>query len=220
LTSAATDVDQNFTVGTLTLSNAGDSATILNGVALTVEGNISNAGTITLGSTGGTTELQVGTSAGGANVILSGGTLVMSNNAPNYIFGVTGTDTLTNEETISGSGNIGNGQLTLVNSATGVINANGSAGMTIDANGGLTNTGTIEATGGSTLNLLNMGPQVGTTGITNTGGTILANASTLVVTSSTITGGTITLTGASTLELNNKRDHGRHADQRAHLSKH
>ena len=122
LTTAATDVDTNFTIGTLTLSHAGDSATILNGVQLTVGGNISNAGTITLGSSGNITEFVLN-----ANATLSGGgTLVMSNNANNYIFGAAATDTLTNQETISGAGHIGNGQLTLVNSGT--INSNGRRG--------------------------------------------------------------------------------------------
>ena len=202
LTTAATDVDTNFTIGTLTLSHAGDSATILNGVQLAVGGNISNAGTITLGSSGNVTELLLDANA----TLNGGGTVVMSNNANNYIFGAASTDTLTNQETISGAGHIGNGQLTLVNSGT--INSNGSAGMTIGANGGITNTGTIEATAGSTLLLLNMGPQDSDTGITNTGGTISANGSTLGVQSTTITGGTVTLTGASTLQMNNSAIEG------------
>jgi hypothetical protein len=201
LTSAATDVDQNFTVGTLTLSNAGDSATILNGVTLTVGGNITNNGTITLNSSGGTTNLVVGTPAGGQTITLSGsGKLIMSNNANNSI---SGDNTLLNEETISGAGQIGapalgEGLLTLANSGT--INANASAGMTIDAAGGVTNTGTIEATGGATLELTNTGSPAYME-IINTGGTISANASTLIVTGTTINGGTVTLTGAATLEL-------------------
>src|SRR5580692_11039274 len=202
LTTAATDVDTNFTIGTLTLSHVGDSATILNGVVLTVGGNISNAGTITLGSSGNVTELVLGANA----TLNGGGTVVMSNNASNYIFGAAATDTLTNQETISGAGHIGNGQLTLVNSGT--INSNGSAGMTINANGGITNTGTIEATAGSTLLLLNMGPQDSDTGITNTGGTISATGSTLGVQSTAITGGTMTLTGASLLQMNNSAIEG------------
>jgi hypothetical protein len=139
-------------------------------------------------------------------VTLSGGAVVLTNNANNFIFGGSATDTLTNQETISGAGHIGNNALTLVNSGT--INSNGSAGMTIWANGGITNTGTIEATAGSTLLLLNMGPQGFDTGITNTGGTISANASTLQVTSTTITGGAVTLTGASLLQMNNSAIEG------------
>ncbi len=222
LTTAATDVDQSFTIGTLTLSNAGDSATILNGVTLAMEGNISNAGTITLAngavlnefgttintisnsgtialnSSGSTTELMVGSTAGGQTITLSGGgRLTMSNNVNNVITGATESDTLFNKGTISGAGQIGAVQLTLANSGT--INANASAGMTIDAAGGVTNTGTIEATGGATLRLLNMGGE--TLGIINTGGTITANSSTLIVSGTTINGGAVTLTGAATLQM-------------------
>src|SRR5258706_5340689 len=86
------------------------------------------------------------------NVTLSGGTVTMSNNVNNFIFGQVSTDTLTNKETIQGAGQIGNGKMTLVNSGT--INANQSAGITVNANGGATHTGTLEATSRSTLALL------------------------------------------------------------------
>src|SRR5258707_5855477 len=52
LTSAATAEDNSPTIGTLTLSNAGDSVTVLNNTTLTVDGNISNAGIINLASGG------------------------------------------------------------------------------------------------------------------------------------------------------------------------
>ena len=198
------------TAGSLTLSNTGDtlniggetltvsgattnSGTIAvnNNSTLTVDGNISGAGTITMNSTGNFTELILG-----GNVTLSGGTLTMSNNTQNYIQGSTALDQLTNQETIQGAGQIGHGQMALVN--TGTIDANQSAGLTIDANDGLTNTGTLEATGGSgnTLTLQSMGS------VNNTGGTISANGSKVVVNSSTITGGNVTLTGAGTVQLN------------------
>src|SRR5271165_3121849 len=150
---------------------------------------------VQLNSSANLTELIVGSSAGGQNVTLSGGSIVMSNNAENYIFGGTTTNTLTNEETISGAGHIGKGELILVNSGT--INANQSAGLTIFTPGGITNTGTIEATAGATLLLTSSGTE------TNTGGTISANGSELQVTNTTINGGAVTLTGASTLQLNN-----------------
>ena len=42
---------------------------------------------------------------GASNVTLSGGgTVTLTNSTLNYIYGATGTDTLTNEETISGAG--------------------------------------------------------------------------------------------------------------------
>src|SRR3984893_13191917 len=180
----------------LTLGLSTDRLLFNNGTSLTVSGStISNAGAILLNSVGNFTELIIGA----ANVTLSGGgTLMMSNNAQNIIIGASGTDKLTNQETIQGAGNIGYGRLTLVNSGT--INANQSAGLTIDTPGGLTNTGTIEATGGTLL-------LYGTT-VTNTGGKISDSGKTLQLTNSTINGGTVTLTGASTLQLYNGIIHG------------
>ncbi len=180
--------------GTLGLSNTGDVLNIQNGAILDAFGNITNTGTLNLNSSGNFTELVLE-----GNVTLSGsGTVTLSNNANNFIFGHLGTDTLTNQETIQGAGNIGNGSMTLVNSGT--INASQSAGMTLQVSGGVTNTGTIKATGG-TLKLL-------TTTVTNTGGTISANANILNLTTSTINGGAVTLTGAATLQLVNGTIHG------------
>jgi hypothetical protein len=193
LTTAATNVDSSTipAIGTLTLSNAGDSATILNNIILTVDGNITNNGSLNLSSTGNFTELVLG-----GNVTLSGtGTVTLSANTQNYIFGATSLDQLTNQETIQGAGQIGHGQMALVNSGT--IDANQStATMTIDVNDGFTNTGKVEATAGATLLLSSTGT------INNTGGTILANASTVQVNSSAVSGGNVTVTGAGTLQLN------------------
>jgi hypothetical protein len=180
--------------GTLTLSNSGDVLNIQNAAILDASGNITNNGALNLNSSGSFTELVLE-----GNVTLSGsGTVTLTNNASNYIFGAATADTLTNQETIQGAGHIGNGEMTLVNSGT--INANQSAGMTIQVNGGVTNTGTIKATGG-TLELLS-------TTVTNTGGTVSANANILNLTSSIINGGAVTLTGAATVQLNNGTIHG------------
>ncbi|MBV9761827.1 MAG: hypothetical protein JO340_14795 [Acidobacteriaceae bacterium] len=160
-----------------------------NGSVLNLQsGSYPTLGTVQINSTGNNTELVLN-----GGVTLSGGSITMSNNAANYIFGGSSTDTLTNQETITGSGQIGSNQMTLINSGT--INANGSAGMTIEPNGGTANTGTIEATNGSNLVLSN-------TTVANAGGAISANASTLKVSNSTVNGGSLTLTGASTLQLN------------------
>ena len=103
-------------------------------------------GTVALNSSASQTSLVVD----GAKVTLSGGTVTMSiDDAANYIFGAAKADTLINEESISGAGHIGNGQMTLTNSGT--IDSDDSAGMVIQANGGTKNTGTLEATAGSTL---------------------------------------------------------------------
>ena len=202
LTNSATGVIESF-AGTNTLggtvdNSAGGLLKIDNGSVLNLEsGAYAKLGTVQVNSSGSATELAIpGT---GSNVTLSGGSVTLSNFANNYIFGAASTDTLTNQETISGAGNIGNGSMTLVNSGT--INSNGSAGMTLSTAGGTTNTGTIEATAGSKLT-------VNGTTVTNTGGTVTANASTLELINATVNGGTVTLTGASTLQLWNGIVHG------------
>src|ERR1700685_3673437 len=138
-TGSAASVTENVsaTINNLTL-NSPNSWTLLNANALTIDGSsISNAGKMTMSSTGSTTELIIGSSA----VTLSGGgSLTLSNNTANYIFGSATADRLINQETIQGAGQIGDNEMTLVNSGT--INANASAGLTIDANGGASNTGT------------------------------------------------------------------------------
>jgi hypothetical protein len=184
------------TLGGTINNSAGGTFKIDNGAVLDLEaGTYSQLGTVQINSSGSFTELVLL-----GNATLSGGTVTMSNNANNYIFGTATADTLTNQETIQGAGHIGNGTMTLVNSSTGIINANQSGGMTLQISGGMTNSGTIEATAG-TLELL-------ATTVTNTGGTISANANILNLTSTTINGGTVTLTGAATLQLNNATIHG------------
>ena len=136
-------------IDNLTVSSS-SSLAIAVGNNLTITGStLANAGAITLNSTGIATYIVIGA----PSVTLSGGgTITMSNDAGNFIVGSATTNTLTNEETIRGAGSIGGGNgstsLTLVNSGT--IDANQSAGMTIQANGGTTNTGTLESTAGST----------------------------------------------------------------------
>jgi hypothetical protein len=185
-TTAATTADQSFTIGTLTLSKSGDSVTVANGEALYVGGNISNAGTITLDSTANYTDLVLD-----ANVTLSGsGTLVLGSATPyNTIQASSAFYTLTNQSTIEGQGQIGVGtELGLSNSGT--INANVSGGtLNLNSNEADTNTGTLEATNGGTLELSGQS-------WTNTGGNITAGTgSSVVLYGANITGGTITGTG-------------------------
>jgi fibronectin-binding autotransporter adhesin len=195
LTTAATNEDDNASIGTLTLSNAGDSVTLANGTSLTVSGNISNNGTITINSAGSGTVLDIG-----AALMLSGnGSVVLGTGGPNYISGPGGT-VLTNASTISGgntggSDNVGDGALVLAN--TGTINANVSgATLVVQPGGASTNMGTLEATGGGVLNLNG-------SSWTQTGaGTISAQAGSTVVLydSVSITGGTLTTSGTGVIE--------------------
>jgi len=110
--------------------------------------------------------------------------------------GAVATDVLTNvNDTISGGGQLGNGQLTLVNQASGKINATGkNNALTLDtgASGSFSNAGLIESTGVAGLVITS------STG-TNTGTIDGLTKSTLTITNSTIINakGTIAASGAS-----------------------
>jgi hypothetical protein len=123
--------------------------------------------------------------------------VTMSNNANNYIAGGATTDTLTNQETIQGAGHIGNNRMTLVNSGT--INANQSAGMIIQANGGFTNTGTLGVSSGVLMQVTG-GPFINFSGSTLTGGTYNVGG-TLKIDQLGTTGGEI-VTNAAKIILN------------------
>ncbi len=177
----------NGSTGTLQLGLSTDSLGISDNTTLTVAGSsIINAGTISMNSIGDNTFLSIT----GSTTLSGSGTLTMSDRINNFI---QGGGTLTNQSTIQGSGQIGNGALTLVNS--GMIDANQSVELLINPNGGTTNTGTLEATAAGTL-LLQTDP------ITNTGGTILASGtgSTVVLNGGSVSGGTLTTTGGGIIE--------------------
>ena len=167
---------------------AGGQLKIDNGGVLNITGSsIVNNGTFTMNGSANATFLEIDA----ANVTLSGnGTLTLSNFGANAIGGSSSTNVLTNQETIQGAGNIGDGQIGLNNQGT--IDANQSAGMTLQvSSAGGTNTGTLEATAGSTLTVFG-----GT--YTQTGaGKFLATGvnSEVLLDATSITGGT--LTGAS-----------------------
>lgn len=170
------------------LTNSG-TLQVPNNNTATLVGAINNTGAIQLNSVGNLTELIVG----GSHVTLGGGgSVTLSNSSQNFIFGTAGSNVLTNQETIQGGGTIGNNLLTLVNSGT--IDANVSTALNINPSGGTTNTGTLEATGGGTLNLFG--------NVTNTGATIQATgaSSTVVLNAATITGGTVTAGSGSTIQ--------------------
>src|SRR6202035_468701 len=105
-------VSSTNTLGGTINNSAGGTFKIDNGAILDLEtGTYSQLGTLQLNSSGSFTELVLQ-----GNVTLSGGTVTLSNNAQNYIFGHASGDVLTNQETIQGAGHIGNGVMTLVNS--------------------------------------------------------------------------------------------------------
>jgi hypothetical protein len=193
-----------------TLGNIADSSSTLSGVtisagttfinsndsSLSVSGTITNNGVILLNGAagGGNSILDLS-----ANTTLSGGTLTMTEITNSgfaaIIQGASAGLTLTNSGVIQGAGVIGNdGNFTLSNSGT--VNAN-SSGQTLTLNsnslGGVTNTGTLEATNNGTLQI--------STVINNAGGNITANGG-AVLSNSTIQGGTLNTTNGGTMGTN------------------
>jgi hypothetical protein len=86
--------------------------------------------------------------AGGAT--LTGvGTLTLGNSAANRVYGATATATLTNvDNRIVGAGQLGDGQMILINEAAGLINGNDATALVIDTGANtIVNDGFIEATG-------------------------------------------------------------------------
>ena len=173
---------------------------VTNGSSLTLAGLITNTGKIELGASGGTTKLLISGNVG------LGGTISMSNNANNVIEGAsTGNEVLTNEGTIEGSGNIGNGFMGFVNTRT--ILANQSIPLIIDAgsagfsNSSGTKNGTLQVNQNDTLNII--GPFSNFSGTTLTGG-IYSVAGALEFTGADIVtnAASITLTGTSSKIIN------------------
>jgi hypothetical protein len=168
--------------------NAG-SMTIGDGAILPLSGTIDNTGTITLSSTGDETDLQLiehGITLEGA------GQVILSDNAENVITGTVSDVTLTNvDNTISGAGQLGAGQLTLVNAGT--IDATGNNSLVIDTGtNAVTNSGTLEATGAGGLLIHS--------DIINTG-VLWANGGNVTVEGNVSGNGTAVIDGAATLEF-------------------
>jgi hypothetical protein len=160
---------------------------------LSLSGTINNTGTISLASIGNSTFLTISGSA-----TLTGAGSVTLGVGPNFIQGAsTGNEVLTNQQTIQGAGFVGNGFLVLKNQGTIVANVP-SETLTINASsGGVTNTGTLEATNSGILLLIG--------NYANTGGTILADANpnrgaVVYLNGATITGGTLSTNRGGVIE--------------------
>jgi len=163
--------------------------TIGDGALLPLSGIIYNTGTIELNSVGNATELEL---IRHGITLQGGGQVTLSDSGGNAIFGTDPTVTLTNvDNTISGAGQIGEGQMTLVNSGT--IIANGTQVLVIDTGSNVViNSGTLEATGSGGL--------IVNSDISNSG-LIWAYGGNITI-NGTVTGtGSAVITGSSTLEF-------------------
>jgi hypothetical protein len=133
---------------------AGTTVDVVDGSTVTLEGTTTDQGSIAVGSVAGATLAIAPVGLLTGVTLTGGGSVVMSDSAANLITDTGVAATLTNAgDVISGAGMIGNsgdGLLTLVNKgtidATGIVNA-----LTIDTGNAVSNTGTLEATGGGKL---------------------------------------------------------------------
>lgn len=181
LTSTGTGFFESRTSSTLdgvTLSS-GSSFRIPNATNTTLLNSISNAGTLSLQSSGNSTDLIIDASG---TTLSGGGVIELSNNTGNRIYGATAASLLTNtNNTIRGSGQIGVGQLAFTNQGTVEANLSG-ATLTIDpAASAFVNTGTYRAVNGGVL-VLNTGSFNNNTGTiqTQTGSTVRLSGGTTV----------------------------------------
>jgi len=172
--------------GNPSLSNLTNNATyqIVSSGSSTIAGTINNLGTIQVN--GG---LFVNGSA-----TLKGGSVPIAY-PDGSIISLSGATTLINQSNITGSGFIGDANLTFTNQGT--VNATDSANHLVFNGSATNNTGTMEASGGGTLQIQNT--------INNNGGTIEAlTGSTVLVDTNTgvISGGTLKTTGTGTFDTN------------------
>jgi hypothetical protein len=148
-----TQAGSNTTLNGVTIV-AGTTVDVVDTSTVTLEGTITDQGSIAVGSAAGATLAIAPVGKITGVTLLGGGSVVLSDSTGNLIAAASGmTATLTNaKDVISGAGMIGNsgdGKLTLVNGGT--IDATGVNALTIDTGHTVTNTGTLEATGGGKL---------------------------------------------------------------------
>jgi VCBS repeat-containing protein len=171
-----------------TMANSG-TMTISDGAILPLGGVIDNTGTIALQSNGAETDLEILVES---VKLQGGGHVTLSDNDQNVIFGGASNATLVNvDNTISGAGQIGAGQMTFVNSGT--IIADGAHALVIDTGANVvTNSGTLESTG--------TGGMVVESDVANIGN-LWANGGNITVHGDVTGHGSALISGASTLEL-------------------
>ncbi|WP_456794092.1 VCBS domain-containing protein [Bradyrhizobium sp. USDA 4506] len=159
--------------------------TVGDGAILPLSGVIHNTGTIALNSTGDETDLQL---IGHGLTLDGGGQVTLSDSSGNFIAG----STLTNvDNTISGAGHLGAGQMALINEGT--IIATGTNSLDIDTGASsVINSGTLEATGSGGLVIHN--------DVVNDG-VLWANGGNLTVEGNVSGTGSAIISGGATLEF-------------------
>ncbi|WP_029586060.1 Ig-like domain-containing protein, partial [Bradyrhizobium sp. URHD0069] len=145
---AASLTESNFVFDLTPVMNNAGTMTIGDGAMLPLSGIINNTGTIALESAGNGTLLQV---IQHGVTLEGGGQVILSDSGDNVITGTLGSVTVTNvDNTISGAGQLGAGQMILINEGT--IIATGTNSLDIDTGTNIViNVGTLEATGSGGL---------------------------------------------------------------------
>jgi hypothetical protein len=192
ITSATTNpvqVDISPTIGNLTLG-ASNTLNVMDNNSLYVTGTtIDNSGQINIGSSNQGAALYVD---GSANTLLAltGSGAVTLNNTDSYLWASSASNNvLSNQSTINGQGYIDN--LSLANGGT--VNANVPVGWLTIENSSVLNLGTLQATGGGTLQIY--------ASTLDTGGTISTDsASTVIINDSTVLGATFTSSGSAVIQ--------------------
>jgi hypothetical protein len=186
---AAALTENNFVFDlTPTLDNFG-TMVIEDGAMMPVSGIINNAGTIVLNSIGYETNLEL---IEQGLTLEGGGRIVLSDSDLNIISGTSSGVTLNNEDnTISGAGQLGNGELSLTNAGT--INATGTYALTIDTGSNFVfNSGILEASGSGGLTVVSS--------IENSGA-LWANGATLTVLGEVSGNGSAIIVGTGILDF-------------------
>ncbi|MFL6816997.1 MAG: VCBS domain-containing protein, partial [Bradyrhizobium sp.] len=184
---ALTDVNFVFNQ-TAVLTNAG-LMTIGDGAFLPLSGTINNSGVIELNSSGHETDLQL---IEHGVTLQGGGQILLSDSDDNVISGTSPAVTLNNtDNTISGAGHLGDGELRLTNAGT--IDADGTHVLAIDTGTNIIiNSGVLEASGSGGLTVASS--------VANSG-VLWANGGSLTVLGEVTENGVAQIDGAGTLDF-------------------
>ena len=186
---AASLTADDFVFDLMPVTENSGTMTIGDGAMLPLSGIINNTGTIELSSAGNQTDLEL---IQHGITLQGGGQVILSDSSGNVIAGTDASVTLTNvDNTISGSGQLGGGSMTLVNEGT--IDATGTDALVIDTGGNaITNSGTLEASGSGGLvvhgDILNSG-------------LLWADGGNIIVDGSVTGDGSVEISGLATLDF-------------------
>ena len=187
---AAALTGNNFVFNQTPMFSNSGIMTIGDGAVMPLSGIVINSGTIALDSTGDETDLQLIHGM----TLQGGGQIVLSDSDENFIYGTTSNVSLNNaDNTISGAGQLGDGELNLTNAGT--INATGTHALVIDTGSNVIhNSGVLEASGTGGLTVVSA--------IENSNsGFLWANGANLTVLGEVTGVGTATIDGTGVLDF-------------------